>query len=464
MLAAKKVHLKTFYLKGGERMEIQGLGNNYFSLSQEKTVQGNESGFQHVLKSVAKKNDTNQTSNSDADNKDIKDAKAVLSFLKKSDMKELTNGQQEIDAQSANLPSDQLTIVKKLLGISDQKWSEIVAELEEKTKQNFKGDDPTEVMIEGLTFLTMNPSIGGLTDNAILFLKAAKVYSLLSNQDGSVKELLAGLLDSLQEQIQGAVQNEQSQSKNTYLQNTFSQLVSEMNEQSQSKSTYLQNTFSQHVSEMNGQTQSKHTYLQNTFSQHVSEMNEQTTGTSQSDPLKTANRLTDWNANNSFLQQMSKPEQLTMMVDGTAKSVSVNDLIQQFETILSKSQFSKMGGIQKLFIKLNPQHLGSISIELIQKDQGITARILTTTDAAKEALESHLHNLKHAFEAQSIKVNNVEIGQQSSQGQTDDFLNRGQSDQHQDAPQDQGSETDEQEDNSSRFILSLEEAILNQKV
>jgi flagellar hook-length control protein FliK len=407
-------------LKGGERMEIQGLGNNYFSLSQEKTVQSNELGFQQVLNKVVNKNDTKQTSYSNEDDKDIKDAKAVLSFLKKSDIKQITDGQQEVDNQLANSPADRLTIVKKLLGISDQKWSEIVAELEEKTKQNIKGDDPTEIMIEGLTFLTMNPSIEGLSDNAILFLKAAKVYSLLSNQDGTVKELLAGLLDSVQDQIQGVVQNDQTQSKLTYLQNTFSQLVSEMNEQ--------------------------------------------TTETNQSDRLKSANRLTDWNANNPFLQQMSKPEQLTMMVDGTEKSVSVNDLIQQFESILSKSQFSKMGGMQKLFIKLNPEHLGSISIELIQKGQGITARILTTTEAAKEALESNLHNLKHAFEAQSIKVDHVEIGQQSSQGQADDFLNRGQSDQHQDVPQDQGSETDEHEDSSSSFILSLEEAILNQEV
>ncbi|MDP4156100.1 MAG: hypothetical protein Q8929_10735, partial [Bacillota bacterium] len=226
-------------------MEIQGLGNNYFSLSQEKTIQSNELGFQQVLNRVVNKNDTNQSSYSNDDNKDIKDAKAVLSFLKKSDMKEVTDGQQELDNQLANSPADRLNIVKKLLGISDQKWSEIVAELEEKKKQNLKGDDPTEIMIEGLTFFTMNPSIEGLSDNAIQFLKAAKVYSLLSNQDGSVKELLAGLLDSVQEQFQGAVRNEQTQSKYTYLQNTFSQLVSDMNEQTQSKHTYLKNTFSQ---------------------------------------------------------------------------------------------------------------------------------------------------------------------------------------------------------------------------
>jgi flagellar hook-length control protein FliK len=407
-------------LKGGERMEIQGLGNNYFSLPQEKPIQSNDPGFQQVLKKVVNKNDPNHTRYSNEDKKDMKDTKEVLSFLKKTDMKEMTDGKQEPDDPLIKSAADQLQIVKKLLGISDQKWSEIVAELEGKTKQNFKDDDPTELMIEGLTFLTMNPSNVGLTDNEILFLKAAKVYSLLPNQEGSVKELLAGLLDSVQDQIQGVVQNDQAQTKLTYLQNTFSQLVSEMNEQ--------------------------------------------ITETSHSDRLKSANRLTDWNENNPFLQQMSKPEQLTMMVDGKAKSVSVNDLIQQFESILSKSQFSKMGGMQKLFIKLNPEHLGSISIELIQKGQGITARILTTTEAAKEALESNLHNLKHAFEAQSIKVDNVEIGQQSQEGQQAGFLSSGERNQQQEESAGQGSETDDQEDSSSSFILNLEEAILNQEV
>ena len=55
--------------------------------------------------------------------------------------------------------------------------------------------------------------------------------------------------------------------------------------------------------------------------------------------------------------------------------------------------------MQKLLIKLHPDNLGSLRIELIQKDQTMVARILTTTDAAKEALESHLHSLKDAFGA-----------------------------------------------------------------
>lgn len=404
--------INTANLKGGEWMEIYGLGN-YYPLTQEKTVQNKEPGFQQVLNNAVNKKNPMQESYA-SDKKDMKD----LSFLKKSDMKEITDEQPEMDEHAANSPSDRLQMVRKLLGISGQKWSEIMAELEANTKQKLKSNDPTDMLIEGLTFLTMNPSSAPLTDNEILFLKTAKIYSLMSNQDGTVKELLAGLLDSVHDQLQGIAQNDQAQSKLFYLQNTFSQLTGELKDQN---------------------------------------------GTNQSDRLKAANRLTDWNANSPFLQQMSKPEQLNIMVNGTSKSVSADSLIKQFESILSKSQFSNVGGMQKLFIKLNPEHLGSISIELIQKDQTITARILTTTEAAKEALESHLHNLKHAFEAQSIKVDNVEIRQQTQQAQPDDFLNRGQSDQHQGYHEEKGSDAEDQEDSSSNFILTLEEAILNQE-
>lgn len=407
----------TANMKGCERMEINGLGN-YYPLTQEKIAQSKDLGFQQVLNNTVNKKVSKKPSCANNEKKDIKDAKEVLSFLKKSDMKEMTDKQQEIEDHLPKSPSDRLQMAKKLLGISDQKWSEMMAELEANTKQKRMDNDPTDMLIEGLTFLTMNSSVAALTDNEILFLKTAKIYSLMSNQDGSIKDFLAGLLDSVQDQLQSVIQNDQTQSKLSYLQNTFSQLIGELKDQN---------------------------------------------GTNQSNRLKGANRLTDWNANNPFMQQMSKPEQLTMMVDGTKKSVSVDSLIKQFESILSKSQFSRIGGTQKLFIRLNPEHLGSISIELIQKDQTMTARILTTTEAAKEALESHLHNLKHAFEAHSIKVDNLEIGQQSQQAQPDDFLNRGQSDQHQDYPQEQASKEEEQEDPSSNFILTLEEAILNQE-
>jgi flagellar hook-length control protein FliK len=407
-------------------MEISGIRNNPIPVNKEKTASSkSQSSFQQVLNKAVNKKSPKEMNPSAKDKSETRDSEELLSFLKNNDLKQVTDGLQgkgiQVIGDQQSMPqTDLLQIVRSLLGISDQKWSEIMAEFEDHTKDKLGDNDPINVLIEGLSGLNMTQSLAGLNDNMILFLKAAKVFNMLSNQNqSSQQQYLAGLLDSISDHLQEIVQNSKSQSKLTYLQNTFSQLVSDMNAQ--------------------------------------------TSGSAEENQSKAVNRLTDWNGNSSFFQQMSKPEQLAVMMDGTQKSGSVNDLIQQFESILSKSQFSKNGGVQKLFIKLNPESLGSIRIELIQKDQSITARILTTTEAAKEALESHLHNLKHAFEVQSIKVDNVHIGQQSSQSQQEDFLNHGHKDQ-QKQPQDQRQKTSGDEDSSDSFTLTLEAALLNQEV
>ena len=74
---------------------------------------------------------------------------------------------------------------------------------------------------------------------------------------------------------------------------------------------------------------------------------------------------------------MSKPYQLTLTQSQSGKQVSTDQLIQQFESILSKSQLMNVGGNQKLFIKLYPEHLGALRVELIQKDSTLIAKFMT---------------------------------------------------------------------------------------
>lgn len=156
-----------------------------------------------------------------------------------------------------------------------------------------------------------------------------------------------------------------------------------------------------------------------------------------------------------FLPQIGRLEQLSIMRKGPEKMVSGEALMKQFELILSKSQFLNSGGTQKLFIKLFPEHLGSVRVELFQKDQTMIARIITTTGTAKDALESHVNGLKQAFAAQNITVERIEISQQSSQQER--FLNR---DPHQQHRQPDRQEQDSKEDQGD-FNLSFEEALLN---
>jgi flagellar hook-length control protein FliK len=47
-----------------------------------------------------------------------------------------------------------------------------------------------------------------------------------------------------------------------------------------------------------------------------------------------------------------------------------------------------VGRNQKLFIKLYPEHLGTLRVELIQPDSTLIAKFMTSTANAKDILES----------------------------------------------------------------------------
>lgn len=160
------------------------------------------------------------------------------------------------------------------------------------------------------------------------------------------------------------------------------------------------------------------------------------------------------------LPQMTRPEQLTMMLDSSRKRVSAEQLIQQFQAILSKSQFVTTGGTQKLFIKLNPESLGALRIEVIQKDATLIAKIQTTTSIAKEALESQLHNLKHAFHSQNLVVDKIEISQQLIQQER--HFNQDPHQQHEQGQQ--RGQQEQKQPNDQLQETSFQEALLNIEV
>ncbi|WP_409292280.1 flagellar hook-length control protein FliK [Peribacillus sp. SCS-37] len=146
-----------------------------------------------------------------------------------------------------------------------------------------------------------------------------------------------------------------------------------------------------------------------------------------------------------------------------SQPVNQEQFIKQFENILAKAGFTNANGMQKLFIRLNPEHLGSLRIEIIQKDQMVTARILASTSAAKDTLEHHIQNLKQAFASQNLQIEKLEISQAMSQFTGEKYFQReGQQKGQQDSGQfKQDSHRDETD---SGFNETLEEALVNMKV
>ncbi|MER2088136.1 MAG: flagellar hook-length control protein FliK [Sporosarcina sp.] len=86
-------------------------------------------------------------------------------------------------------------------------------------------------------------------------------------------------------------------------------------------------------------------------------------------------------------------------------------LIKEMQTIFKRANFGQTGGTNRLLIKLYPEHLGQVRIELIQNNGIMTARILASTALGKEMLDSQLHQLRSAFLQQNLQVERIDIAQ-----------------------------------------------------
>lgn len=104
-----------------------------------------------------------------------------------------------------------------------------------------------------------------------------------------------------------------------------------------------------------------------------------------------------------------KLELPTLFLVKEGKPLTYQQFLNQLQTVLSKSVFQKFGNMEQLTLRLHPEELGTLKIQLIQQDHGLTARIVTSTPAAKEILESQLHALRQAFVQQNITVDRIEL-------------------------------------------------------
>ena len=137
-------------------------------------------------------------------------------------------------------------------------------------------------------------------------------------------------------------------------------------------------------------------------------------------------------------------------------------LAKEIQSLLNRSQISNGPGTTKLLLKLYPENLGSIRIEIMQQDGVLSARLLTSTAMGKELLDNQLHQLKTAFANANIQMDRIDIAQslqetdrnlkdQNHFGQQ--FKQQSEHDEH---------EQDDQEDDSE--TMSFSDYLINEEV
>ncbi len=156
------------------------------------------------------------------------------------------------------------------------------------------------------------------------------------------------------------------------------------------------------------QTQNEQQVPKSKFEQLVQQVTQSTQSTVQQTTVKTEVEQQPTVG----LQQQQVTQTKTVTITLPAEKPAQSEaLLKEIQNLIARGQLSGQQGNMKLFLKLFPENLGQIRIELVQKDGILTARLLATTAVGKELLENNLNQLKAGFVAQNIQMDRIDVAQ-----------------------------------------------------
>lgn len=234
-------------------------------------------------------------------------------------------------------------------------------------------------------------------EQVIQFLKLAQVSgknSDLLQEQAKTLEQLEQLLKTLQmPQKESAILSTQSR--------TFDQLAAMLKNSAKEVNQNLPHTMTNVKNEATGSNQVALQNVDQAIQQVVKSVESSQPTQSLDDSSKTAHVAAQPNIT-------AKTITIALPAEKGAQSEA---LAKEIQNLLNRSQISNTPGTTKLLLKLYPENLGSIRIEIMQQNGVLTARLLTSTAHGKELLDSQLHQLKNAFAQANIQMDRIDITQ-----------------------------------------------------
>lgn len=162
------------------------------------------------------------------------------------------------------------------------------------------------------------------------------------------------------------------------------------------------------------------------------------------------------------LQLQTQQQSPVLTLEKGGQAVGADEFIKSFESLLSKANFTNQNGVQRLFVRLTPENLGTLQIELIQKDGQLVAKIIANTQKGKELLESQIQGLRVSLAAQGIDFDEIDL----EQSQDTHFQEQSPSEERRNQHEHQEDQNvrDHDEELFSGFSSVLEESIINQEI
>lgn len=114
---------------------------------------------------------------------------------------------------------------------------------------------------------------------------------------------------------------------------------------------------------------------------------------------------------------MTRMEQFVIHLNQTQGSKPMGEqLIKQFQQVIKTSRFLTLNnGNSQLSIALKPDNLGNMMVKLTQINGEMAVKILVSSQAAKEMLESNIQQLKHMFSPQQVVIERQDLEAQNAQ-------------------------------------------------
>ena len=147
----------------------------------------------------------------------------------------------------------------------------------------------------------------------------------------------------------------------------------------------------------------------------------------------------------------SNIKQFALFVGKSNNNQTTTQFVKDFQNIISKAAFSNDLTQQKLFIKLFPENLGRVTIELVKNSQGMMATIIASTKEAKELLQSNLDSLKQAMQSSNLQLEKIDL-YQSMQTDRSSYLNQ---ERQQEKQENQGKSNQQSSQNNEEEITSF---------
>ncbi|MBM7540574.1 flagellar hook-length control protein FliK [Amphibacillus cookii] len=156
-------------------------------------------------------------------------------------------------------------------------------------------------------------------------------------------------------------------------------------------------------------------------------------------------------------------EQLAVHLNSQTETVDQlsEQLMSKLEQALEQSTFLQgKNGTNQLLIKLAPESLGNIMVELTEIDGEMLVKLTASSQMAKEALEANIRELRHMFSPQNVVVEKQEdssliLEQQSPHDHFND---------EQDAHEHEQEAIYHQQDQQDESETSFEDILFNERV